>query len=402
MRPKLEYFRMGLRLLYEWLFSILLAYFFLIIFVKKTPFQFIELILLGVYLVSYLTRRKAPNNFVAFLIHIVCGTAMFFLPIPRGDAIVIAMIIFYQLWESFIYIRTGKLLILNDVPWPTLLISIIIYAYGYFTHSSLLTTWAYYIPIMLIVIYFLIIYLDGMNKYVESTRDVTGLPISRIVKTNSLIVFVILALLITGILLGNWLDLDAALYKLGRGILSVIGMIVLVIRIIGRIIYSIFHTESNEEILSEENEFGDIAGLYARQIRDSSEFVFKLIAVIFVIYILYKFLSWFIRLLMKKRQINGDIIEKADMRIRSIVNYNSINKNNTGSSREEKLRKLYRESIIFYRYDIRLSQNKTPQEIEKELYDMEIADVREITDIYRDVRYGGENVTKEMLRAFKK
>ena len=402
MRPKLELTRTMLRLLYEWLFSILLAYFFLIIFMKKTPYEYIELLLLGIYAVSYITRRLAPNNFVAFLIHLICGVALFFIPIPRSDAVVAACILFYQLWESFIFIRTDKLLILNDVPWPTLLISIIIYAYGYFTKSSLITTRAYIIPIILIIIYFLIVYLDGMNKYIESTKDVTGLPISRIIKTNSAVVFVIILLLITGIALGEWLGLDAALYKLGRGILSVIGMIVLIIRIIWRVIYLFFSNTSDGEVTPEGNDFGEIAGIYAREIRDSSEFIFKLIAALFIIYIVYKVTAWFIKLLMRKRQLNGDVVEKADVRSRSVTNYDRLNRKGSGSSKEEKLRKLYRDSIIFYRYDIRLSQDKTPQEIADELYDKEIADVNEITEIYRNVRYGGEKVTRDMLRAFRK
>ena len=62
MKRKLELLEAGLRLSYEWLFSVLCSYFIIIIFMGKKPDGFIETALLVIYIASYLVRKNAGYN----------------------------------------------------------------------------------------------------------------------------------------------------------------------------------------------------------------------------------------------------------------------------------------------------------------------------------------------------
>ena len=402
MKHKVDFFRTFFRLLFEWLFTVLLAYFFLIIFVKTKPYEYIEIILLLFYAVSYVSRRRAPNNMIIFLVHVIPAIVLYFIPIPKSTVWVTIAIDLYLLTEAFFYSRTGHFSVLNDTPWPSFLISVVIYAYGYFTKSSFLTTRAYVIPILLIMTWFMIIYLDGIKKYVDATKDVSGLPMQRIVKTNSTIVLLIMLILIFGLFLGDFLGLDIALYKLVRGILYGIFMILLIIRIIIRLLLFFAGGGVSAGRTLNTADLEEQAVEYSQGVGGTFEFILKLALAGLALYLFYKMLVWFIRLLMRRRNTTFDIIEKADVRRAGTEKYNIIRKTTFGTSKEEALRRLYRENIWRFRYDIKLNKQKTAQEISDELYDKEIADVEEITKIYRDVRYGGEKVTKSMLRAFKK
>ena len=69
-------------------------------------------------------------------------------------------------------------------------------------------------------------------------------------------------------------------------------------------------------------------------------------------------------------------------------------------SSEYKFRKLYRERVLRYKYDIRLDACKTGRDIRDELYKNELDDITKITAAYEEVRYGDKKVTKEMMKLF--
>ena len=401
MRHRIRFAGTVLRLIFEWLFTILVAYFFIIIFLKATPYRYTALVLLGLYILSYITREYSPNNFVVLLIHAAAGVGLYFADIPRTTVWPLICIVVYMMSSSFAYTRTGKYSILNDMPWPTFFFSVIIYAYGYFSKNEFLTTRAYIIPVLLLVTYYLIIYIDGINVYVDSTKDVSGLPIKRIVKTNTMIVMLIIGLLIVGLILGEVLGLDDMLLRLIKAVLYLINLIFLGIRALIKLL-AFFIGGDREQI----NEIRDMSiGEEARVIpAKAGEFfdsILKLLMALLAIYILYRVAAWFIRLLLRRRNVSGDIIEKADVRTGSFDSYSGRKKKGRGASAEDRIRAAYKEHILRFKYDIRLENNMTPEEISEELYDKEIADVSYITMIYSDVRYGGQKPTREMFKNMK-
>ncbi len=400
MRRRLDFFQASLRLIYEWLFSVLVAYFIIVIFVGERPAGFIELCLLVIYLASYAIRRKAGYNIWIFAVHLLLFAGVWFLPFSNGSKWVLSGIVVYQMSEAFLYERRGNFGNFTDVPWPTFFASVIFYAYGYATKSSLLKTSAYIIPILLIIIYLLIIYIDGLKGYVEATKNVSGLPINKIASVNSSIVFLIVIMLLTGIMLGSLFGLDDALYKALRALLYVVSYVVFAIRLLLIILFRPLTKASDEQIEYEKSTFSGFASGHADDVAGILDIIYKVGAAILVIYILYKAASVIIRFFMKKRIVEGDRIEEAYVNKRIVSEKKNKKERKNVFSGEQKFRRLYRERILRHQYDIRLTSNKTCMDIRDELYDNELDDVSEITESYKAVRYGNKKATKEMFRLF--
>lgn len=400
MKRRLEFCQASLRLIYEWLFSVLVSYFIIVIFVGERPAAFIELCLLIIYLASYIVRIKAVYNIWIFAVHLLLSVGVWFLPFSNGNKWVLTGIIIYQMSEAFLYEKRGSYGNFTDVPWPTFFASIVFYVYGYVTKSSLLKTSAYFIPIILIILYLLIVYTDGLKGYVDATKNVSGLPINKIVSVNSSIVMIIILLLIMGIFIGGLLGLDDALYKALRALLFVVSYIVFAIRFLLILLLRPLTQTPDEQIQYEQGKLSGFVSGHADDVAGMLDVIYKVGAAILIIYILYKAATLVIRFFMKKRLVEGDKVEDAYVRKRNVeVIYNKKEKRSIFSS-EQRFRKLYRERILRYKYDIRLDSNKTCMDLKEELYEKELDDVGEITESYKAVRYGNSKVTKEMFKLF--
>lgn len=400
MKPRITLFQAGLRLIYEWLFSVLCSYFIIIIFMGKKPDGFIEFALLIIYLASYWIRKRAGYNIWIFAVHAVLLVSVILLPFSASTKWVLSGIIIYQFSEALVYEKRGNFVNFSDVPWPTFFVSVVIYAYGYATKSSLLTSGAYIIPIILIVLYLLIIYIDGLDIYLESTKNVSGLPVKKIVFVNSSIVIAIIILLLAGILLGRALGLSSALYKGLKAVVFLLSYVIFAIRLMFIFLLRPLTKTTSEKMQYEQNKFGDFLSDHADDTVGILDMIYKTAAILLVIYILYKLAGFIIKLLMKKRTVYGDKVEEAVVSKRRIdVTRIKKEKKNIFSS-EYKFRKLYRERVLRYKYDIRLDACKTGRDIRDELYKNELDDITKITAAYEEVRYGDKKVTKEMMKLF--
>lgn len=400
MKRRLELLQAGLRLTYEWLFSVLFLYFVIVIFAGERPADFVEPCLLVIYLASYIVRRKALYNIWIFAVHLLLSVGVFFLPFSNGNKWVLIGIIIYQMSEAFIYEKRGSYGNFTDVPWPTFFASIVFYVYGYVTKSSLLKTSAYFIPVILIIIYLFIIYIDGLKGYVDATKNVSGLPINKIVSVNSSIVLLIILLLITGIIIGGMLGLDDALYKALRALLYVVSYIVFAVRFLLILLFRPLTKTSEEQIEYEQGRLSGFVSGHADDVVGILDIIYKVGAAILVIYILYKAASVIIRFFMKKRLIEGDKVEDAYIRKRKVDVAHNIKERPGVFSGEQRFRRLYRERILRHQYDIRLDPYKTCMDLKNELYEKELDDISEITESYKAVRYKGKKVTKDMLKLF--
>ncbi|MBQ9232804.1 MAG: hypothetical protein IJ167_02045 [Lachnospiraceae bacterium] len=402
MRHKIETLQAGLRLIYEWLFSVLFFYFIVVVFVKKKPDGFVELALLIIFIISYIIRKKARFNLWILLVHALLAVGVYFIPFENSTKWILLGLIIYQMGESFLYEKKGVYGNFRDAPWLTFIISIIFYAYGYATKSSLLKTSSYIIPVLLIIVYLIMLYIDGLRGYVDSSKDVSGLPINRIITVNSSVVLIIVVLLIAGIGLGGILGFDQALYKALKAILYFIVYIILFIRLVLILLSAPFLRTPNERLINEQSGFRDYVSEHADDFAGFFDIMYKICAAILIIYILYKVVSWSIRLILKKRIIIGDLVEDA-VTDKKIISTKRVRKDKFSMfSTEQRFRKSYRERILMYRYDIRLESNKTSNDIKDELYKNELDDITDITEAYNEIRYGNQKATKEMLRLFDK
>lgn len=399
MKLNIEMSRKILRLLYEALFTVLIIYFIEIILVKEKPAPILIAIVLSSYVISYIIRERAANYGLILLLHLVMAGIIFVLPVSRGLAGIMLAVAAYQVLESFAYAgRNSALRPLGDIPWPTFLISFIIYLYGAYIKSDEIVYATYIIPVLLLFIYLLMVYVEGIRVYIDSTRDISGVPLKNIISTNTMIVTGILVLFMMGLILGNILHLENALHKLGEGILSIFRLlsyiIMFVVTIFGRMLSQ--GGEEDEEPL--EFDSGQTVEHIGR-IGSSVEIILKLGLLFLVIYIVYRITARIIKHLLVSRKFADDIIEVAETNRKSSVE--DVGRKGIFGlvlSKEERARKYYRLRIMRYRYDISLDKSRTCNELEDLIRENKLDDVSEITGLYSDIRYGNRTVDRELLR----
>lgn len=402
MKHRIELYRRILRFLYEVLFSVLLMEFFMIIFVRERPGIFAVLIVVSLYLISYVSREKCPNSLALLLVHAVPMVVLAFLPVSIGLFAVSLATDIYLFDEAFLYARrNGVLMPVTDLPWATFFISFIIYLYGYFTKTDIIVDSAYFIPVILIFIYLCSLYLDGLKGYLEATRDVSGLPLQRIITVNTIIVGVVLLLLLGVTVLCRSIDFRALFLGIGQGFVAVIRIMWLVLSFFGGIISSMITTgRSNLAVHSEH--YGQEIGAEAGRLGSMMETVLVVVLLVLVLYVLCRLSVRIFKLLIKKHSYDGDMIETVTPVRKNILREKIPGRRLRRLSGEEKIRKMYRSYILRYRYDITLHAGKTTEMIETELSDRQIADVSELTDIYREVRYGGADADRQMIKKMKR
>ena len=64
----------------------------------------------------------------------------------------------------------------------------------------------------------------------------------------------------------------------------------------------------------------------------------------------------------------------------------------------EKARRLYRQRVLSYREEIKLAQNTTCRDIEKEVEEKKQVDIHELTELYAGLRYGGQEADKAVIK----
>lgn len=402
MKHNVEVMRRILRLGYEALFSVLLMEFFMIIFVREKPSLYGIFIVLGLYLISYLAREQSSNILILLLSHMIPVGVLALTPVSRGFLVICILLSCYLFDTACLYVRGHAVLKpMTDFPWATFLISFIIYLYGYFTKSDRIVFSAYIIPVVLIFIYLTSIYLDGLKGYLEATKDVGGIPVRKIVLTNTAIVAVIMVILLAAMVLCRALDFSAVLEKLGQGVAAVLRIVWLVLSFFGSILSSMITTgRSNLNMYG--NYYGQQLGAEAGKIGSVMELVLKLALLVLAGYLLYRLMRRLLRLVFANIRQKNDVVEAVNKPVRKKIIYEMLDRERPHRlTAEEKIRRLYRNRMLKYRYDISLNEYRTSRELEQEIHEQNLDDVHELTDIYTDVRYGGVKPDKRLLRKMK-
>lgn len=396
---KIEKTRKLLRLLYNAMFMTLVLIFISVVFLKVHPPVYVYPIVIVGYICSYIVRDYAPSDLWILIIHLIMCGIIVPIKLHTGLKVLLIILIAHLIGESFLYSRNGsKLKALDDMPWPTFLISIIIYAYGFFMKESIMTRGAYFIPVVLLVIYYLMVYVEGLKNYVNATRDVAGLPLKKIISTNTMIVLMIVNFLVLGIILGNVLGLEGALLSATKGVIAFLKLISVVFITVWRIIASFFSYgggNTSPAVIVEDK----VTREYAEEIGASFELVLKSGVVLIAIYIVYKITIKIIKRLVIRRKFSTDIVETAEV---SYQNTNTRIKRkifkNIKLTPEEKIRKYYRLKVLRYKHYVNLTKQKTVEEIRLEIKEKELDDIDEMSQLYSDIRYGKTYPEKDMVK----
>lgn len=399
MKQKLELLRRIFRCVYEILFSVLIYIFLAIVAFKTEPGIKAYVTISMIYIISYILREKIPNYLLLVGLHIVEGVVVCLIPFAVTEKILFCLYTGNCLFDAYLYAkRNGYLKSMSEAPWPTFLFSFIFYLFGLYIKNDMLVNVSYILPLILLVVYLVIHYLDGLRGYLEATKDVSGLPLKSIVVTNSAIVAFVIITIIVCMILGRVFGLERMLTVVGvflREVLKVvIWSIIIFYRIIAHLITTGTFSQSTSPMPTEL-----VTNDFINSSAESMELILKLGVMALVIYIIYKIAVKIIKSMLKKRRFDIDTVEEAFVSYEEKrANMSIFDRIKLKLSKEERARRYYKNKIERYKYDIKLNPNSTCRGIENEIKDSQLGDVKNITDLYADVRYGDVDVDKNILK----
>lgn len=399
--PNCRWIRILLRMLYESVFSSLLLFFFSITVLGELPGFFVLSSLLLLFVLSFAIREWMPTHILILLAHLLLFGGIYLLPFSLGIRILLMALQGYLTISALVYAYKGAVIKpLSEIPWPSFLTCTVIYILSLVTHLSALTTRTYIITVLLLVIYYIMVYVEGLNEYIDSSRTVSGLPLNRMVNTNTKIIGIIIVLLLFGLLLGYIFGSDKINDAIGDAIhfffQTVFRCLLLLIEWISKWLTWVF---GDENIAPDFIDDDLMAGKPATGWGLIVELFLTLVFLAAVSVLLYCLLRKVVRLLLKPRVYEGDLLEEAEQE-KKVERERSKEKVTFHHRRtlEERARRLYKQRILQHKEEIVLEEQSTCRDIEGELAEKELDDIHELTKVYAEIRYGGQTVDKAMVK----
>lgn len=401
MRSKLSRITKLLQLLYEWLCCSLTFAFFEVVLLKQDVHYFLIPITGAMFVYSYILREKAGHYVWLFAGHAVLRLPMFLLPVSVETQWFYFLIPCYLLGASVKSTRNNKRKQADELPWPSFLLCLIVYLVSDYLSVRGLHVYAYVTALCLLFLYLALVYMDGMENYLDAASHVSGIPVRQILSVNTIMVGAIILCLTLGLVLGEVFDFCRVIELIGQAVLAIIRVIAMLVGLFYH--YVSFWFRSGEVETGEHQEFddGDVP-VGIRSVGQTLEPVLYVGLICLGLFIAYKVLVRFVRFLMSRRNISTDQVELVVVKKKKEEQRTRADEKQRFLSRRQRARRCYKDCIERYRYDIALEQSKTGREIETELQEQSLADVTELTRCYEDIRYGDAEVDRAMLQKMRR
>lgn len=403
---KTDFARQFFRLCYRYTFYLL----FMELFIRSTGGPGVSWVVLvvmaGIFAGNYLLRNMVRRIWPMILYTAVVGAGVWFLPesvLQRGLLTGLAVGIMFT---SFRYIGSGGLLpALPDIPLSVLILGLLATIFGLGYKIEGLVPIAALLTGVALLFYLLILYVDNTRNYMNSTKDVKGVPLRQILKMNSLIIAGIFLCMLVAVLLGEALQLPDALVRMGDAIVSVLRIAffgtVLVFRWLGRLFrFTSSHEmhESAQRLRKEVEENHAFANMM--------EVFLKVLFVALVIFIIVRIFYRIMKVLSKKyhRSTGERVTEtggRKDVRIR-LEHENLFERMRNYLSMEERARRIYKKRILELRKDQPPEAYETTADILEGLRSEDRSGLPELTKLYEGVRYGNVVPDRAYLSKMKK
>lgn len=402
MTHKIYWAERGLRYLYEVVTAELFMYTFCMIFMRQDP-RFVDAIwIAGIFLLSYLIRDFAPNHILLTVGHLVLAGLLVILPGTVWIRTVTGIYdIGYLLPCAVAYAKRGSGLTDMSEPWPSILAGIIVYFASIGMELPVLSNLSYIAVALLMAIYMMIRYIQGLKRYISQTTEVSEQSIRDIAFINGRVVLflAVLVLLLMGAC--RFLDLSGFVTVLARAFAKVVQTVFGAIMVIWVFVLTLL-TKGGPAATSLDyrdtlNEY------YQNSVKGYDVFtlILKVVVVLLLIFFLVRILLKVIRFLLKPRSYADDVIEfiaeEPNQHKERITNSRIMHR----LTAEERARKIYKKSILRYKDVITLNKRMTCEDIRQEITETEVGNVEGISAIYEQIRYGAGEVDNYVIREMK-
>lgn len=402
MTHKIYWAERGLRYLYEVVTAELFMYTFCMIFMRQDP-RFVDAIwIAGIFLLSYLIRDFAPNHILLTVGHLVLAGLLVILPGTVWIRTITGIYdIGYLLPCAVAYAKRGSRLTDMSEPWPSILAGIIVYFASIGMELPVLSNLSYIAVALLMAIYMMIRYIQGLKRYISQTTEVSEQSIRDIAFINGRVVLflAVLVLLLMGAC--RFLDLSGFVTVLARAFAKVVQTVFGAIMVIWVFVLTLLTkggpAATDLDYQDTLNEY------YQNSVKGYDVFtlILKVVVVLLLIFFLVRILLKVIRFLLKPRSYADDVIEfiaeEPNQHKERITNSRIMHR----LTAEERARKIYKKSILRYKDVITLNKRMTCEDIRQEITETEVGNVEGISAIYEQIRYGAGEVDNYVIREMK-
>lgn len=402
MTHKIYWAERGLRYLYEVVTAELFMYTFCMIFMRQDP-RFVNAIwIAGIFLLSYLIRDFAPNHILLTVGHLVLAGLLVILPGAVWIRTVTGIYdIGYLLPCAVAYAKRGSRLTDMSEPWPSILAGIIVYFASIGMELPVLSNLSYIAVALLMAIYMMIRYIQGLKRYISQTTEVSEQSIRDIAFINGRVVLflAVLVLLLMGAC--RFLDLSGFVTVLARAFAKVVQTVFGAIMVIWVFVLTLL-TKGGPAATSLDYQ-DTLNEYYQNSVKGYDVFtlILKVVVVLLLIFFLVRILLKVIRFLLKPRSYADDVIEfiaeEPNQHKERITNSRIMHR----LTAEERARKIYKKSILRYKDVITLNKRMTCEDIRQEITETEVGNVEGISAIYEQIRYGAGEVDNYVIREMK-
>jgi len=402
MTHKIYWAERGLRYLYEVVTAELFMYTFCIIFMRQDP-RFTDAIwIAGIFLLSYLIRDFAPNHILLTVGHLVLAGLLVILPGTVWIRTVTGIYdIGYLLPCAVAYAKRGSGLTDMSEPWPSILAGIFVYFASIGMELPVLSNLSYIAVALLMAIYMMIRYIQGLKRYISQTTEVSEQSIRDIAFINGRVVLflAVLVLLLMGAC--RFLDLSGFVNVLARAFAKVVQTVFGAIMVIWVFVLTLL-TKGGPAATSLDYQ-DTLNEYYQNSVKGYDVFtlILKVFVVLLLIFFLVRILLQVIRFLLKPRSYADDVIEliaeEPNQYKERITNRRIMHR----LTAEEQARKIYKKSILRYKDVITLNKRMTCEDIRQEITETEVGNVEGISAIYEQIRYGAGEVDNYVIREMK-
>lgn len=402
MTHKIYWAERGLRYLYEVVTAELFMYTFCMIFMRQDP-RFVDAIwIAGIFLLSYLIRDFAPNHILLTVGHLVLEGLLVILPGTVWIRTVTGIYdIGYLLPCAVAYAKRGSGLTDMSEPWPSILAGIFVYFASIGMELPVLSNLSYIAVALLMAIYMMIRYIQGLKRYISQTTEVSEQSIRDIAFINGRVVLflAVLVLLLMGAC--RFLDLSGFVNVLARAFAKVVQTVFGAIMVIWVFVLTLL-TKGGPAATSLDYQ-DTLNEYYQNSVKEYDVFtlILKVFVVLLLIFFLVRILLQVIRFLLKPRSYADDVIEliaeEPNQYKERITNRRIMHR----LTAEEQARKIYKKSILRYKDVITLNKRMTCEDIRQEITETEVGNVEGISAIYEQIRYGAGEVDNYVIREMK-
>ncbi len=402
MTHKIYWAERGLRYLYEVVTAELFMYTFCMIFMRQDP-RFTDAIwIAGIFLLSYLIRDFAPNHILLTVGHLVLVGLLVILPGTVWIRTVTGIYdIGYLLPCAVAYAKRGSGLTDMSEPWPSILAGIFVYFASIGMELPVLSNLSYIAVALLMAIYMMIRYIQGLKRYISQTTEVSEQSIRDIAFINGRVVLflAVLVLLLMGAC--RFLDLSGFVNVLARAFAKVVQTVFGAIMVIWVFVLTLL-TKGGPAATSLDYQ-DTLNEYYQNSVKGYDVFtlILKVFVVLLLIFFLVRILLQVIRFLLKPRSYADDVIEliaeEPNQYKERITNRRIMHR----LTAEEQARKIYKKSILRYKDVITLNKRMTCEDIRQEITKTEVGNVEGISAIYEQIRYGAGEVDNYVIREMK-